>query len=995
MRYRKRDAGRAGIAPVFLGRLEHGGGMGKKQYFYVYTLLFLLTACLVFSWYFLAGRTLIWEMDGWKQHYKALVYYARYLRSILHGVFVQHQLSIPAWDFCIGEGSDILTTFHYYVIGDPFSLFSVFVPTRFMYLYYEAMVLLRMYLAGAAFSCLCFRTGIKHKGGVLAGSMAYVFCFWALRNAARHPYFLNPMIYFPLLLLGVERILGKKKPNLFVFAVFLSAISNVYFFYMLVLLTVLYVGARLIAGYRRRVREGLCMLLRIGLSSILGVMLAAVVLLPMCYVLLGDTRVSSGRVSHMLYPFSYYGRLPGLFISAGAEYWLCMGFAVPVLVALFWFLFKEKGYGFLKGLFLICLTIIAFPILGRALNGFSYVANRWCWAFALLLAYVLAAVWPKLMGLKARDARFLYMCLTAYLLACVVLEPSRSGDAFLSVALGYLFVWILYPVRKGKELFGQHRKESMALLLVLSSIFNHSFWHSTPAGKNYAAECMELSEVKHGLMANETPAVQAAAQAEGAEGFYRFSGNRPVQNANVVSGLSSTQYYWSISNHYASGFRKDMELREADTYNYRGYDSRAALLSLAAVRYYAVPNDSTGKPPYGFVEAPMAAEGMQGQEGKYTVYRNEYLLPLTYSYDSYVPADAWEKLSSVQKQEALLQGVVLEGDMGNPSDGGADGFPQAKLHFTDQEIVPAISCKGEGISQQGNTFVVTQEDAKATLEFQGLEGCETYLSIQGLYYQEVQEPEGQEEQQEAVQTGQGGLAGGQEVQQEVKQEAVQAGQEWPKEAGAQNTLAEDGFSWNTKEGIKMQITSSIGEEKPFTYYTEESSHYSGRHDFTVNLGYSKEAVRAAEILFEKPGVYSFGSIGIVCQPMEGYGRAIQRLKEDSLEQMEIKADTVTGRISLERAKILCFAIPYSEGWKAYVDGKEAVPLRANGMYLAVPLGAGEHEIQMVYHTPLLREGLWVSFFGLALSAALALVQGYRRKDREGRKRKDGGTCGYH
>ena len=64
---------------------------------------------------------------------------------------MEHRFHIPEWDFNIGEGNDILVTLHYYVIGDPFAVLSVLVPTRFMYVYYDIMILLRLYLAGIAF----------------------------------------------------------------------------------------------------------------------------------------------------------------------------------------------------------------------------------------------------------------------------------------------------------------------------------------------------------------------------------------------------------------------------------------------------------------------------------------------------------------------------------------------------------------------------------------------------------------------------------------------------------------------------------------------------------------------------------------------------------------------------------------------------------------------------------------------------------------------------
>ena len=52
------------------------------------------------------------------------------------------------WDMHIGYGSDNLTTLHYYVIGDPLTLLSVFVPEKDTEILYELLIFLRIYLAG-------------------------------------------------------------------------------------------------------------------------------------------------------------------------------------------------------------------------------------------------------------------------------------------------------------------------------------------------------------------------------------------------------------------------------------------------------------------------------------------------------------------------------------------------------------------------------------------------------------------------------------------------------------------------------------------------------------------------------------------------------------------------------------------------------------------------------------------------------------------------------
>ena len=236
-----------------------------RQYFFLYTVLFVLTCGIVFCWYFLPGRTFIRQGDGWNQHYKALVYYAEYMRSIIRELLHNHRVVIPEWDFSFGEGNDILQSLQYYVFGDPFAVFSVFVPTRFLWVYYDFMALLRLYLSGIVFSCLCFYTKKNiSRYAVMAGALSYVFCYWAFVTGSRHPYFLNPMLFFPLIIFGIEKLLRKEKPYLLIVSVFLAAVSNFYYFYVIVLMTVAYVAVRLITKYRRNFKSRLVALLRIG-----------------------------------------------------------------------------------------------------------------------------------------------------------------------------------------------------------------------------------------------------------------------------------------------------------------------------------------------------------------------------------------------------------------------------------------------------------------------------------------------------------------------------------------------------------------------------------------------------------------------------------------------------------------------------------------------------------------------------------------------------------
>lgn len=201
----------------------------RKKFYGIYTLL----ACLLFLWIFLihlsTGKSSIWENDAIKQHYISLAYYGNYLRDILKNIFIHHTFELPMWDMHIGYGADVITTLHYYVYGDPLNLLSVFVPENKTEYLYEALIFLRMYLAGITFSRFCFFH--KHKEyPVLIGTMIYISSMWMITVGFNHIFFLIPSVYFPLVLLGIDKIYGGKRPFTYIGALALSALANFYFF---------------------------------------------------------------------------------------------------------------------------------------------------------------------------------------------------------------------------------------------------------------------------------------------------------------------------------------------------------------------------------------------------------------------------------------------------------------------------------------------------------------------------------------------------------------------------------------------------------------------------------------------------------------------------------------------------------------------------------------------------------------------------------------------
>ena len=961
----------------------------KQKYFVIYTLLFAGISLLAFSWYFFAGRTFIWTKDGWSQNYKALIYYAKYLRSIVKNFITTHQFVLPQWDFSLGEGNDILQTMHYYAIGDPFAFFAIMIPTRFMWIYYDFSILLRLYLAGLAFSWLCFYTK-KDIGvaAVLAGAMSYVFCFYAIINVNRHPYFLNPMLYFPLIILGVEKILNREKAIVFINAVLLSAISNFYYFYVIVLLTVIYVVARLLNKYKSNIKLMMHMLMKITGSAIVGTMMGGIILVPIIYAFANDARMGSGNAWHLLYPYTYYSSLVGVLFSGwNGRYWMCLGFSAPVIVAIFYLFIDKKRNSLLKTYFAIGVIISLIPALGQILNGMSYMSNRWCWAFALLCCYILSVEWHELMNIDYKAAIKIALSLGISFICILLLDRSRTIAAVVGVGIAFCFLLTIYPYNFKEETTNKvwkKNKQRIGLALVFAGVMGISFFENGIEPEYNAKASIEISKAKMELMSNEAFVVYNIAQEKGEKDFFRYSGRDLTLNGGTLLGLSSTNYYWSVSNPAIAKFMREMELIETKIHMHYGYDDRSALISLGAVKYYAVPDDDSYPMPYEYklvnrynateantqkaldnlykeigeekVSQEQADIVQKSTEKIYSIYENCFYLPIAYTYDTVVNDVIWNNLSAIEKQEAMLQAAALKKYEGS--------MPDENLELTNKSMEYTVQCNSSGVSIEDYGFVVTSPKASVTFSFNGLENSETYFCIKGLDFEGISTYD---------------LYFGDERYDPYN---LYTRTGWNLLSYAnQEDIRKKKLFWVKPTETNIQLQSSIGITKTINYYTEDYTWYNDRHDFSVNMDYITMPVTSITVTFSDIGIYAYDSIEIICQPMNNYQKQIEKLKENTLQDVIIATNKVEGSINIDAPKILCIAIPYSEGWTAYVDGEKRTLYQCNIKNMALELESGVHDIKLVYHTPYLREGLMISVVGILLYCGIFIVYKIERRRR--------------
>ena len=151
-------------------------------------------------------------------------------------------------DFNLGQGFDVIGTLNYYGFGDPITIFTVLFPENEMELMYEVLIFIRMYLSGLFVAYLLRTLGKTKISTILPACILYPFCNYALLGGIRHPMFFNGIMYLPLLIAAVERVITKKKIGLLVFVVSIAFINNYYFMYINTVMAAIYFFVRQIGS---------------------------------------------------------------------------------------------------------------------------------------------------------------------------------------------------------------------------------------------------------------------------------------------------------------------------------------------------------------------------------------------------------------------------------------------------------------------------------------------------------------------------------------------------------------------------------------------------------------------------------------------------------------------------------------------------------------------------------------------------------------------------
>ncbi|HJB27325.1 MAG TPA: YfhO family protein [Candidatus Blautia faecavium] len=894
-------------------------GEDRKKFYFFYTILASLLCLSIFFILFFSGKSSIWENDPIKQHYIALAYYGEYLRTILKNFLVDHTFEVPMWDLHIGFGTDILQTLHYYAIGDPLNLLAVFVPEEYTEYLFEFLIFLRMYLAGITFSRLCFYQGSRQTPALM-GSMIYISSMWMISVGFNHIFFLVPSVYFPLMLLGVDKVFKEKKPLTYICATAVSALANYYFFYMMGIFTVIYGIFRYFVLYKGwKWKVILEFLARFFLYSVTGIFISAVILLPVLSSTVAADRFSMSYFIPTLYSTDYYQELPVALTSGRMERYTLIGVAGVCALALTIILMKRKRFSALKGGVLLFALLFCIPYAGHVLNGFSYVNNRWSFAAVVFFPYLFVKVYPEFFTLSKKERWVLFFTALAYGTYIIWYPATRRIGSVLG-GIGVILPAFLLLFIKKKQAVASVLAGSIALSGAANVLYAYNLkdgeWVRARQNLDIGeANKMVHADVYEGL--KEQPDIDK----------YRYEqATTTIYNTAMLNQLNSGQFYFSIAPEGISDFFDDNYVITLMEQVIHGVNGRAWLMKLFGMKYYIGTEDTV---PYGFVPLEPETIYSNGEQ----IYVDTSPVPLAYTYDRYIPQETYEQMSGEQRQEAMLQGVVLQ----------ESDLPLCEPEFTSSEV-PYEIIRQRGVEVSENEKIeVKRKGAGMILEVEGDALCETYVSFENFQYH------GWEWEEASVFEG-----------------------NYADEASIKIELLDEGKSGN----------------RTITLRSYKNDFLDNRGNFTANLGYHEEGVKRIKITFNQPGTYSFDNMRVVCQEMDTLDDYAVQRTEDQIKDFSYSGNTISCSLTLDQPKALVFAVPYSEGWSLLVDGEAAEIKKANGMFMAAELGAGSHRVELRYETPYIRAGALCTLAGMGAAGILFFYERKKKVSRRADRRKE-------
>lgn len=625
----------------------------------ILTAFYLVLVLILTRFTYVYGSTIDWQEQAWA--------FPEYFRTL----FYETGELFPDFALNIGGGQNIYN-FSYYGFLSPVTLLSYLFPFVEM----ADFIVITSILTVLA-SVVLFYLWLRRNGFRIAVCFFVSFLFLCagplIFQSHRQVMFMN---YLPFLLLGfmgVDNYFKGKKSWLLILGTFLMIMTSYYF-------SVGGMAALFVYGIFRQLRVKdtaakafFLSLLRLAGLLMIGVLLAAVLLLPTLAALLNGRSAQSGESIGLLSLLLPKALPQNLFYSPYS-----LGLTSIAAAGLIGgFFSKQRGRIFLSA---VLSALVLFPVFLYVLNGTLYLRAKAIIPFLPLFCMVTAHYIEDTFAGRAKGR-------------LPVIAAVLGIAAALSLKWKYTPLFIL----------------DCAVTVFAAAVFNKTGkrrFICIPAAVICAAGCLAVNvndtlfsaEKQKKLASPETQAlVQEVLDAD--KGFYRFSNELyPLENVNKVysaeyyqTTLYSSVYNKNYNRFYFQVFNNEVNFRNAVITN----ATKNVLFDILMGNKYVLTDQP---PPIGY---ELVKSGVNA-----SVYKNDSVFPIGYATDRLMSESDFDALGYPYTQEALLKYAV------------ADTQSTASYSTGITPFVPEGAVRYENLKlreESGRYFIEADENARMTV----------------------------------------------------------------------------------------------------------------------------------------------------------------------------------------------------------------------------------------------------------------------------------------
>lgn len=580
------------------------------------------------------------------------------------------------WSWTTDLGANFIGSYSFYLLGSPFFWLTIPFPNWFVPYLIGPLLILKFGCA-AFTSYFYIRRFTRTPQAARLGGLLYAFSGFSVYNIFFN-HFHEAIIVFPLLLLAFEQLITENRRFVFALAVALCAVVNYFFFFGMVVFTVIYFFVRLFSG---AIKVKISRFFVLIFEAVLGLGIAAFLLYPSILAILSNSRVSSLMLTNgwnaimygkeqiyanVLQCFFFPPDIPArpVFFPGADVKWSSLGGWLPVfsMVGVFTWFSQRKGH-WLKRVIGICVFMALVPVLNSAFYAFNtaYYAR---WFYMPILMMCLATVSLTEDDTVNWSVGYKWvMGITIAVTAVIGFFPQKNSDGELIFGLYsqsedgmYVFrFWtacliaimslvilgmLLKELKKDRAAF--YRLATLCVCIV-SAVYGNVF---IACGRSHSYEIKEV-------MIDQL--IEGEVDLEDSDD-YRVDVYDGVDNTSMYLGLPGINAFHSVVP--ASIFEFYDYIGVERSVGSRPETDQAAIRPLLSVKYLLNRKDGDSFiDEYG--ETLMPGYEYLKTSGGYYIYENKNYIPYGFSYNYYMSYDFCDSYAESSRAALMLKAILL------------------------------------------------------------------------------------------------------------------------------------------------------------------------------------------------------------------------------------------------------------------------------------------------------------------------------------------------